>query len=387
MEFITYTTVSQEQFESCLKSLASRARRLGIEPLVHEYVGEEMRKHITEDSSYNYRVFHYKVEDRKVQLGGYTLHGSVTDKVNPDGVRVLLSKGFSDMAREYLQANLETRCDHCKTNRRRTESFLLSGSDGKYMLVGSTCVKDFTGHSPKVAEFFAGLGEEIDGNGGGSGFRAATHLDMLAFIKAAHYAINDAGTYLSNDAANEQMRMPTGGHACHLLQLKPRTKEEIAEYDKFMAYQVDAEAILAYIKSMPATTDYARNVLALTESKFIEIARYPLALMASAVWGYVKSMRPKVAREPKAASKHVGLVGDRTVFTLTLTYVHWVETQYGCTGFHKFVDEEGNAFEWATSRSPCDLNEKITLKATVKRHSEYNGRLYTEITRGKVVEA
>ena len=39
------------------------------------------------------------------------------------------------------------RCDHCHTNRRRNKAMLITKDYMDFMVVGSTCIKDFLGHA------------------------------------------------------------------------------------------------------------------------------------------------------------------------------------------------------------------------------------------------
>ena len=57
---------------------------------------------------------------------------------------------------------------------------------------------------------------------------------------------------------------------------------------------------------------------------------------------------------------------------------------FGTTYLYKFADEAGNVFIWYASR-PIELQERMTLKATIKAHNERNGVKQTVLTRCKVV--
>lgn len=100
-----------------------------------------------------------------------------------------------------------------------------------------------------------------------------------------------------------------------------------------------------------------------------------------------------------ATSEYVGEVGKR-MKNIKLTFkgsrtwethfTYYGETQY----LHKFEDENGNALVWKTS-NPLDKivddkyvrineDEEITVAATVKEHSEYDGIKQTVLTRVKI---
>lgn len=60
------------------------------------------------------------------------------------------------------------------------------------------------------------------------------------------------------------------------------------------------------------------------------------------------------------------------------------DNDFGTTYLYKFADEAGNVFIWYASR-PIELQERMTLKATIKAHNERNGVKQTVLTRCKVV--
>lgn len=112
---------------------------------------------------------------------------------------------------------------------------------------------------------------------------------------------------------------------------------------------------------------------------------------------------------PTEISEYVGEVGKRLNITLTYTgTAHWEvdATKQFWNGrwgreetrdvyLHKFKDEKGNVFTWKTGNPLGYWDEdgqwvcigegtQITLKGTVKEHSEYKGIKQTVLTRCKV---
>lgn len=82
---------------------------------------------------------------------------------------------------------------------------------------------------------------------------------------------------------------------------------------------------------------------------------------------------------------YVGEVGTRLTLDLTAAVLltSWYN-DFGTTYLYKFADEAGNVFIWYASR-PIELQERMTLKATIKAHNERNGVKQTVLTRCKVV--
>jgi hypothetical protein len=82
----------------------------------------------------------------------------------------------------------------------------------------------------------------------------------------------------------------------------------------------------------------------------------------------------------KAASQHVGAVGERRTFTLTVKAVPSFDTAYGTMYVHICRDEAGNTVIYK-GKEIAEKGQKITLKATVKDHGERDGEKQTIISR------
>lgn len=111
-------------------------------------------------------------------------------------------------------------CEHCGTNRRRVESFVLSNGD-KTIEVGSTCLNDFTGANflPTARAAVRGLSElEMSfGMPGPRGGHAATGAEAVAFAAEAtrtgfvgRKAVDEAmfrGTSIPTTSADEMSHL------------------------------------------------------------------------------------------------------------------------------------------------------------------------------------
>lgn len=104
------------------------------------------------------------------------------------------------------------------------------------------------------------------------------------------------------------------------------------------------------------------------------------------IQGYIKSLREQYVADHAPKTEYFGNVGDRVELTLTLTHIGGYDTMYGFTSVYTFVDAEGHQFVWKTG---CYLDQSegstLTLRGTIKAHSEYRGSRQTELTRCKVV--
>lgn len=82
----------------------------------------------------------------------------------------------------------------------------------------------------------------------------------------------------------------------------------------------------------------------------------------------------------KAASKHVGIIGDRTTATLTCYAEFQYDSQWGGGVIRLFRDENLNTLK-TFGKSPIKKGETATVKFTIKKHEEYKGEQQTLITR------
>lgn len=99
----------------------------------------------------------------------------------------------------------------------------------------------------------------------------------------------------------------------------------------------------------------------------------------------------KRIREQKTISKHVGNIGDKIEMVVTLDHRAWFEVPAFC-GYgtetkyiYTFRDLSGNALVWkTTSGKDIENGEQVTIKATIKEHSEYDGEKQTVLTRCRI---
>lgn len=85
-----------------------------------------------------------------------------------------------------------------------------------------------------------------------------------------------------------------------------------------------------------------------------------------------------------AKSVHVGTVGERRDFTLTVTFITGFETQFGYMTITGFADADGNIVIYKGQDLGVEKGAAVTLKATIKAHGERDGAKQTIISRPKV---
>ena len=99
-------------------------------------------------------------------------------------------------------------------------------------------------------------------------------------------------------------------------------------------------------------------------------------------------------QKEREQSQHIGRVGERITVILTVEHIVTMEgfnpvPGYGRTACYCYLslcrDNAGNRVVYKGSHTLCAKGGKITVKATVKDHSEYKGERQTVIARPKVL--
>ena len=281
-------------------------------------------------------------------------------------------------------------CDHCKHNRYRTHSILLRHTDtGEYKEVGSTCVKDFfNGNNPagfmhmasiEFSEIIECLDEEkMDF---GRGFR---HYNINFVLTLSAAAIAKWG-YVSKSKAYDFGGYSTADHVMENIEPSPYLKES----NRVAIDQQDidlANLTLEYFKNLdPGDNDYLINCCKIVSLDYVPLKM--LGYACSMILAYKKSVGyEKKAQE--SSSIHVGSVGERLKnIAVTVIYKREFVNDFGTNVLYTFKDESGNIFKtfysgytWA-----CEIDEKISITGTVKKHVEYQGIKETMLNRVRVI--
>ena len=93
-------------------------------------------------------------------------------------------------------------------------------------------------------------------------------------------------------------------------------------------------------------------------------------------------------RQQNAVSGHLGALGDKVTLTITVEHIVVLESVvYGNNYITIARDEQGNVVTYKGRARIGRKGDTVTVKATVKEHTTYNGVKQTVIQRPKVMEA
>lgn len=134
------------------------------------------------------------------------------------------------------------------------------------------------------------------------------------------------------------------------------------------------DALMNWGSLTPKQTDLVRSMITRAEAKVATREQDRAAKLAA----------------DQAGSQHLGTVGERTVFTLTVERILSFETQFGLTHINLCRAQDSSVVVYKGSNRLVDIDAPlpalVVCKATVKAHEYRDGVAQTIISRPKVSE-
>lgn len=324
----------------------------------------------------------------------------------------------------------QRQCEHCNHNRQRTRLYVVRTEAGEYKQVGASCLRDFLGHKNPEAiaqwlEYLRTASDDMEGDFGGGGGRSRVTVRTLDVLAIAHSIVRLYG-YVTRKEADTSLQMFHDGlrrdakdstsELVNKVLFPPEFTDNFgrtdyvakAKYDEWcQRVKVDAadenaaSEIMNWMIALNPTSDYLNNLHVIAQLDSIETKR--IGITVSAVWAWMKDVQKAVKQREAFADKsnqHVGEVKARDEMLLILKDVQIKSSSFQDeVSLVKFEDEAGNAFVWWTGAltlekdgvhwkgNVYEIGTKFRVRATVKRHGEYKGRLTTNLSRCFLVEA
>lgn len=289
---------------------------------------------------------------------------------------------------------VDTFCEHCRTRRVRKDTYIVRNTEtGEFKQVGKSCLNDFTGglSAEQVASYISWFDEVIKGEYVEPGFKSYDSTEevlQFAVESVRLYGFTKTEAYAGADSTRDVV--------CEQLHRYGRYSDRITRDGFDPDHKGNAEktkAIMAWVESLPEQFGYISNLKATMARPYCE--RRDIGIICSAVASYNREMeyqaRKAVQRKQASSSQWVGNEGDRIeLHNLQVRLLTSWETMYGVTYLYKFIDEQGNTLTWKTGKWLGVTDEitpdlRISLKGTIKKHSEFNHELQTELTRCSVI--
>ena len=420
-----------------LNRLANKADKLGVAAPTWAQVGIAERERRDRDQGGNVtrvwtqRLAVLAVDSTTVGVDGWDFVATLEGFKGEDGeyrniLRINPSIEDAAIPAEYRERGPV--CDHCHTNRRRNQTFLVRhAEDSTYQQVGRNCLGDFLGgkdsaDAARLASYERDLAVALAEGEESGGFNAAADSDsILVFLATTASHVRNSG-WVSRGAARVDGGQATADEV--LLRLHPfgsRQEQEAATLAAECPVEerdtTEAEATLAWVRDLDVDTDigdndYLWNLYAACSLGTVQAKQ--AGIVASAVAAYQRHLGKLQAQKRRLdlreTSAHIGRKGDKigTKLTatdkrkgasliapigVTLTAIRGFEGSYGYTWILQLVSDEGSVLKWFASRNVDSDGESLTegeqylLSGSIKGHGAYQGVAETSVTRATLTPA
>ena len=346
----------------------------------------------------HYRHYEVKVDCAPVCESGWTLLGCLDRVRTPDrnDYSIVRSVPGHEIPVEYRDKD---QCLHCNKKAQRKTTYILEHEDGRTIQVGSTCLRDFLGADPLRIVWAANFNSKVTGIVARCDHDNHIHLSecypaeiLLAHVSAS---IRQDGWLSRGQAyAKGYEGGATADQAVYAyLVTIGRCKRpegywppEVNDEDR----RVAAESIQwARSISEGEINEYLYSIRTVAQHDWIDIRT--LGVGCSIVSAYLRVKAQDIKRREKSLavkdSGYIGEIKERLEITVKCLVRRSYDSDWGSTLQHQLVTPEGDSVIWWCSGSNyLDEGSTYRVKATVKKHEEYNGVKQTTLLRVKIIE-
>lgn len=383
------------RLRSDIERLNKRARRLHLPPIVLTVI-DTVTKTIVDDAG-GFRVewvsYLVTVDGATPRLNGWVFLAALS---HVEGQVITTTKEGAALPDWAKNASPEN-CDHCHTKRDRLTTFVVQHEDGRTAQVGRNCLADFVrttdpGNLAEQAEFLLSLDfgeyEDDEGREGGAGRRVRDRVNAADFTAYTLRAIALQGGFVSKRrgdlSAKDIANQPTVQVVSDLLWPGVKKVQLLTDDERDRSLSV-IEAALD-LTAKPGLSEYEENVRTVALMPYWEERLWGIAASIPSYVNRSKTRAAVLAKQAEAKSQlvHVGTVGKRQVFTLTMHgAARLLKGDNGrsvlargrdfTTYLYKFTDPDGNEVAYFSSkilRAPTGAMHTTTRRVETKHAPE-----------------
>jgi hypothetical protein len=290
-------------------------------------------------------------------------------------------------------------CDHCQTIRRRKTTFIVANEEtGEVLQVGSSCIRDFLGHTApqQIAQYLqwldeAGAGLDEDEDYGGGGYGGPRAYDLETFLAYTVRSIGEFG-WMSRGKARDTMEQATSDHVLEMISDAGQDPEELqAARRRFRAAITDEDhaAAIAALEWSPTLwseeSDYGLNMEAALSGDTVSYTT--AGLVASLIMAHQRELGRLRERELRAQiaadSYHLGTVGQREAIpAATILSTQIFENEWGSTTLIKMLTDDGAQLAWWYGGSDeYEEDDRYGGTCGIKKHGDFQGVPETTVQR------
>ena len=390
------------ELEARMAKLNKRANKLGCGTVGFKIVGEEVEEHTIPETEIKRSVKMLLIEPtgEAPVLAGWKLISRIEHP--HENANLLFSVPGEETPESYR--TVKPVCDHCGKIRRRKDTFVVQNVDtNEYKQVGSSCLRDFLGHSSpehvvNLCTFMTSLsesmGEDEEYDERDSFMKGHSYVDSLTFLSYVTMLVEKEGWKARSSCA------PYASTASMALDMILYFGQGSSEYRRYMqnlfasvtkAHKEFAKEALEWMaNSMPTKSDYQWN-LQVAAAQGTTTHRNA-GILASGIVAYTKHLEHEIKRREYAkrdsekSNEWLGVVGERKTFNgLTVMSVRNLDSNFGVVVLYRFEDAQGNVVVWFSSGdTDIELGKTVSVTGRIKKLDSYQGRKQTVLTRCKV---
>lgn len=362
------------EFQERINKINRKAEKYGCQKI--QILEESELYDYTEDRIEYIVVKDFTLEIPEIKLGDYEVVGVIKHPSRGhEESEVIQFYGEEGLSKRYADID-STRCDHCNTERYRTCQIVLRNKEGKEIVVGKSCVEEYTGiklHADYKLFAEMDFEEEFDFLKGS--FHVPTY-EISKVIKITTEIIKKDGYVRKSEQDFQLNIVPT-----FLRVLNTKFNDIEGDEELLKEYR-------NYIETNTFDSDFMNNLKNISRLDHIVEDYFPM--VACGVNMFLKNKQRVERQKNISNSEFVGSENEKIELNnAEVVKISYFETLYGRSVRIEF-NYNGNSVVWFTNVSSFEKqnlkeNMKYNLKGTVKKHDTFNNVKQTILTRVKVL--
>lgn len=272
---------------------------------------------------------------------------------------------FSNLKEDFSEYfNINFRCDHCKTNRKRKIVHLFRNEEGKDLMIASSCSKEYFGIN---------LGSKLDKilNVYNKQDSILNEFKLMSvqwkqnFFDTIYYA-NIVSSLLRK---RKEYYKEVSTEALELYNLQAKITPTL-NASKFYQYWEDKREINNFVHNVKTA---------------LRMLKPQAGLIAWAVWEYLDKVEDIKNEKIKIVNEWVGNIGQTIFFTAKILSKKDHVSDWGNSYIVKMLKSDGKVLTWFAGGkwysivNDWNIGDIFSGKARIKSHDEYRYEKYTTI--------
>ena len=363
-----------EEFNERISKINKKAEKYGCQKI--QILEESELYDYTEDEVSYIVVKEFTLEIPEIKLGDYEVVGVIKHPARGhEESEVIQFYGEEGLSKRYADIQ-PTRCDHCNTERYRTCQIVLRNKEGKEIVVGKSCVEEYTGIKLHADyKLFAEMDFEDEFDFLKGSFHVPTY-ELSKVIKITTEIIKKDGYVRKSEQDLQLNIVPT-----FLRVLNTKFKDTEGDEELLKEYR-------NYIETNTFDSDFMTNLKNISRLDHIVEDYFPMVVCG--VNMFLKNKQRIERQKNTSNSEFVGSENEKIELNnAEVVKISYFETLYGRSVRIEF-NYNGNSVVWFTNilsfeKQNLKENVKYNLKGTVKKHEVFNNTNQTILTRVKVL--